>query len=82
MLHNVNRILHSYLESGENPEQAYPYCIADEGSKDYSSHWIVRSGKALPEEDAKSGYKFCRNYALGRSTGFYFHICIHFLIIP
>ena len=34
MLHNVNRILHSYLESGENPEQAYPYCNADEGSKE------------------------------------------------
>lgn len=39
-------------EAGVNPAQVYPYCIADKGSD--LSHGSNR--KALPEEEAESGY--------------------------
>ena len=62
------------MESGENPEQAYPYCNVDEGSDDYSGHWVEEPGKALPEDDAKSGYNIRKNHALGRGTGSYSYL--------
>lgn len=35
----IKKTLSTYnLEFGENPEQAYPYCDADEGSE---NHWII-----------------------------------------
>ena len=59
------------MESGANPEQAYPYCNVDESSDDYSGHWVEEPGKVLPEDDAKSGYNIRKNHALGRDAGSY-----------
>lgn len=39
-------------ESGENPEQAYPYCEADEGGRDafHPGHWKRFREDAVPRK--------------------------------
>ncbi len=56
-------------ESGENPEQAYPYCEADEGGRDafHPGHWKRFREDAVPRKKPSQDTFNISSEVLGRN---------------